>query len=258
MQRQAYVMQNVATEWLMRKRDPNVAERFCYRVGRSVVDLYARAMLKMDIRWHVPLPDGPKILAANHPTTTDPFLIMLMAGEQVRVLVTGGCFQIPLFGRLLLESGHVPVARGSGGASVAAAVRLLEQGRTVAIFPEGAISPADGGVHAPRSGVARIALLTGAPVIPVGIGLDRGRIRRIDAQVDGKPEVITWYGPGPYAVTVGRPLCFHGDVDDWSYVRSVSERIMQPIAALACESNRRVAQVLAAACQADATPATAL
>ncbi|HSJ59296.1 MAG TPA: lysophospholipid acyltransferase family protein [Anaerolineae bacterium] len=258
MQRQVCIVPNPATQWLMTNRDPKAAEHIFYRLGRSVVDLYARATLKMDVHWHAPLPDGPKILAANHPTTTDPFLIMLLVSEQVSVLVTGGCFQIPLFGRLLLESGHVPVVRGTGGASVDAAVRLLEEGRTVAIFPEGAISPAEGGVHAPRSGVARLALRTGAPVIPVGIGLDRRRIRRIDSKVDGKPEVITWYVRGPYAVTVGRALSFAGDVDDWAHVRSVSDQVMHRIAGLARESDRRVAQAAAAACQANATPAQAL
>ena len=249
---------NVAREWLTRHSGADFQEQVFYRMGRAVVDLYARAMLEMDVQWGAPLPAGPKILAANHPTTTDPFLIMLLAQEQVSVLVTEGCFRIPVFGRVLSESGHVPVLRGTGGASIDAAARLLAEGQSVAIFPEGAISPSAGGVHAPRSGVARIALRSGAPVIPVGIGLDRACIRRIGTQVDGQAEVITWYARGPYAVTVGHPLRFQGDVDDWAHVRSVSESIMQRIARLARESDRRVARAQAQAPQPGAATAQTL
>ena len=228
------------------QRNPILTEKDLYRLGRSVVDLYARAMLKMDIQWRAPLPDCPKILAANHPTTIDPFLIMLLASEQVSVLVTESCFEIPVFGRLLRESGHVPVVRNSGGATVEAALRLLAEGRTVAIFPEGAISPANGGVHPPRSGVARLAVSGGALVIPVGIGLDRDRIRRIETELNGKPEVITWYLHGPYSVTVGRPLTFEGDVQDRERVRAVAGHVMNDICGLARESQSRVERTQAA------------
>jgi 1-acyl-sn-glycerol-3-phosphate acyltransferase len=111
----------------------------------------------------------------------------------------------------------------------------------VAIFPEGAISPADGGFHKPHSGVARLAVSTGAPVIPVGIGLQWKRIRRIETEVDGKPEVVTWYPSGPYAMTVGRPTQFSGDIGDWAYVRSVAEQIMQCITHLSGVSSQRLA-----------------
>jgi 1-acyl-sn-glycerol-3-phosphate acyltransferase len=215
-------------------------ENVLYRLGRTAMDLYGRLVLDMDIQWSGPLPGGPKILAANHPTTTDPFLIMLLAAEQVSVLVTEGCFKIPVFGPYLRAAGHVPVIRNSGGSTVGAASRLLRAGRTVAIFPEGAISPPEGGFHQPHSGVARLALGTGAPVIPVGIGLHRERIRRFEAGVAGKPEVVTWYSGGPYAVTVGQPLRFQGDGEDRAYVRLVSQQIMQRIAHLAQESARRV------------------
>lgn len=256
MQMQTFLeKQNISPGWLFGGQDPVLTEKDFYRLGRSVVDLYARAMLKMDVQWRAPLPDGPKILAANHPTTTDPFLIMLLASEQVSVLVTEGCFNIPVFGRILSESGHVPVVRNSGGATIEAARRLLEEGRTVAIFPEGTISPEDGGVHRPHSGVARLAMSSGAPVIPVGIGLDRDRIRRMETDLDGRPEIVTWYLRGPYVMTVGQPLRFEGDVNDWNHVRSVSEQIMQRIAGLARESQRRIE--LAQAAEAGALPTLA-
>jgi 1-acyl-sn-glycerol-3-phosphate acyltransferase len=204
------------------------------------------------------LPAGPKILAANHPTTTDPFLIMLLASEQVSVLVTEECFRMPVFGRILLASGHVPVVRQGGGVTVEAALRLLAEGRTVAIFPEGAISPAEGGVHRPHSGVARLALGSGAPVIPVGIGVDRRRIRRFEAHVGGEKETVSWYLGGPYATTVGRAMRSEGEVSDWGHVRSLAEQIMQRVAGLARESDRRVERGRVPVTQVGARPVEAM
>ena len=225
------------------KQEPGVAsERFLYRLGRSAVSLFSRTALDMDVQWRAPLPEGPKILAANHPTTTDPFFILTLLSEQTSVLVTGGAFEVPLFGAYLRRAGHVPVLRDSGGATIREATELLESGRTVAIFPEGALSPLEGGIgfHRPRSGVARLALATGAPVIPIGIGLQQERIRTVDVDMEGQTEQGRIYSSGPYAVTVGKPLWFEGNVENWEFVRLVSERIMQWIVSLSQQSALRI------------------
>ena len=223
------------------------SDKVFYWLGRPVVEMYARSMLKMDVVQHAPLPDGPKIISANHPSTTDPFLILTLASEQVTILISETLFKVPLFGRYLRQAGHVPVVPGDGRAAFEKARQLLEAGRTVAVFPEGAISPLAGGFHRPRTGAARLSLHTGAPVIPVGIHLQRERIQLIETMVDGKPEVGTWYLRGPYAMTVGDPMRFTGDVDDRAYVRSASERIMQHIAHLAHQSARRMRETEAIA-----------
>jgi 1-acyl-sn-glycerol-3-phosphate acyltransferase len=249
MQLQAFVeKQNIGTGWSVKERNPIITERGFYRLGRSVVDLYARAMLKMDIQWRAPLPDGPKILAANHPTTTDPFYILTLLSEPVSVLVTAAAFDVPGFGDYLRATGHVPAVRGSGGATV-------EAGRSVAIFPEGALSPLAGGFHRPHSGVARVTLRTGAPVIPVGIGLQRERIRVTKTDVDGDTVIGHLYTSGPYAMTVGRPLTFKGDVQDREHVHAVAGHIMHHIHSLARESEGRIERAQAA--EAGTLPTTA-
>jgi 1-acyl-sn-glycerol-3-phosphate acyltransferase len=53
-----------------------------------------RLMLDVDIQWHAPLPEGPKILAANHPTTTDPLYILTLLAEPVSVPITAASFHI--------------------------------------------------------------------------------------------------------------------------------------------------------------------
>jgi 1-acyl-sn-glycerol-3-phosphate acyltransferase len=218
------------------------SERFWYRLGRCAVSLFCRVALNMDMQWRAPLPEGPKILAANHPTTTEPFFILTLLSEQTSVLVTGGAFEVPLFGAYLRRAGHVPVLRNSGGATIQAATDLLRSGRTVAIFPEGALSPLEGGIgfHRPRSGVARLALATGAPVIPIGIGLQQERIRTVDVELEGQQEQGRIYTGGQYAITVGKPLWFEGNVENWDYVRLVSERIMQRIVSLSQQSALRL------------------
>jgi 1-acyl-sn-glycerol-3-phosphate acyltransferase len=119
-------------------------------------------MLEVEIRCHAPLPGGPKILAANHPTTIDPLLIVLLTLEQISVLVGQSIISIPVLGRYLLGAGHVPLKRRDRQAAVVVLGQLLEAGRTVVIFPEGEISPPEGGLLRPHTGVARLAPITGA------------------------------------------------------------------------------------------------
>ena len=213
-----------------------------YQFGRPVVGLYARLMLNMDVLWHVPFPEGPKIIAPNHPSTTDPFLITLLSPEHTSILINETLFKVPMFGRYLRLAGHVPVVHGNGRVAYEEARRLLGVGRNVVVFPEGAISPLDGGFHKPHTGVARLALSAGAPVIPVGIHLQRERMRLVETMVDGRPEVGTWYLRGPYAVTVGEPMLLGGDIEDREYVRSTTKRIMRHIVWLAQQSVHRLNQ----------------
>ena len=196
-----------------------------YSMGRIAVASYTQFALRMNISRHAPLPKGPKIIAANHPTTTDPILITQVTSEPMHILITEMCFKVPVVGKLLRMAGHIPVVAGNGRVAFDEAIQLLRDGKTVGIFPEGALSPLDGGACHPHTGVARMALMAGAPVIPVGIHLERERIKFVETTVDDKTETARWYLRGPYAMTVGEPMRFEGHVEDRQYVRSVSERI---------------------------------
>lgn len=212
-----------------------------YKLGRALVIAFSRIMLKMDVRWKSPRPQGPVILAANHPSTTDPALVTTLIKEQASILILETLFKVPLFGRSLRMSGHIPVVTGDGKKALAEATRLLKAGRTIIIFPEGVISPVDGGLHHGHTGVARLALATGAPVIPVGIGLDPQRIQWLETEVEGRREVGAWYFQGPYAMTAGHAQRFEGSPDDREHVRRVTDCIMQQISLLAVESRARLA-----------------
>ena len=108
------------------------------RTAGTLSRTYAGLALSMDVHRHAPLPAGAKIIAANHPTTTDPFLMMGLTGEPLYILITNMCFEMPFLGGFLRRAGHIPVAAGNGRAAFEAAVELLKEGKTVGIFPEGA------------------------------------------------------------------------------------------------------------------------
>ncbi len=216
-----------------------MSQQAWYSMGRTAVALYARSALQINISQHAPLPKGAKIIAANHPTTTDPILITLATPESMHILITEMCFKVPMVGHFLRQAGHVPVVDGNGRAAFDEALRWLRDGKTVGIFPEGALSPLDGGVCHPHTGVARLALVAGVPVIPVGIHVERERIKFAETTVGNKTETARWYLRGPYTMTVGEPLRFEGDVQDRGTVRAISERIMQRIVRLARESEQQ-------------------
>jgi hypothetical protein len=87
--------------------------------------------------------------------------------------------------------------------------------------------------------VARLALSSGVPVIPVGIYLQRDRLQTLKSVVSGKAEYSNWYLHGPYAITMGEPTCYTGDAEDRDYVRNVAYLIMLKIMRLAAESQQR-------------------
>ncbi|MFE3223517.1 lysophospholipid acyltransferase family protein [Nocardia sp. NPDC059228] len=129
---------------------------------------------------HVPK-DGPVIIAANHLAVVDSFYLCLVLRRRVTFIAkqeyfTGGGLRGRINRFVMNATGQVPVDRSGGTAgsdSLAAAVRILRSGGIWGIHPEGTRSP-DGRVYRGRTGAVRVAMETGAPVIPVVLsGTDR-------------------------------------------------------------------------------------
>ncbi len=215
-------------------------QNFWYQLGRWVIYLYLRFIIRADIYRSDAFPRGAKIIAVNHPTTNDPAFVTALLAEHTSILIKETVFKIPLFGRSLRMAGHVPVIAGKGQAALEEGIRLLRAGRTVMIFPEGEISPGAGALK-PHTGVARLALATGAPVIPVGIGLETHKIRYVTSKIAGEMEPSAWYLRGPYAMTVGEALFFEGNPEDREQVRAVTTQVMQRILLLSRASQFRLA-----------------
>ena len=217
----------------------SLTEKLMFGLSKPVVRTYTGTMLNMDVCRKSPFPAGAKIIAPNHPSTTDPFYIAAMLGTQSYIMINDVLFQVPVLGEYLRRSGHIPVKPGCGQQAIDEALEHLKAGHTIMIFPEGLISPLTGGFHRPRTGVARLALASGAPVFPVGIHLSKERIWKTRSTVKGKSEPGYWYLRGPYNVTVGKPMRFHGDEEDRELVRETAEQVMLKIKRLAYESRQR-------------------
>lgn len=216
-------------------------EKAVYRTGRQVIGMYVRLMMRMDIVRHAPLPKGPKIIAANHPSSPDPAWLMLLEPDYMSMLVTEMIFEMPWLGKYMHGAGHIPVYKGRGREAFDEALRRLNAGETIGIYPEGDLSPEPDQVGDARTGTARLALMTGVPVIPVGIHIDKSRILHEKKTVKQFTADARWYMKGPYAMTVGQTMNFAGSVEDRENVQHISKQIMTQIASLARESAYRMA-----------------
>ncbi|MDQ1719122.1 MAG: 1-acyl-sn-glycerol-3-phosphate acyltransferase, partial [Pseudonocardiales bacterium] len=197
-----------------------------YRVAELTVSPALRAYFKPQVTGQHFVPKtGPAILAANHLSAADEVFTPITAGRQVLYFAKAEYFTgTDLRGRLkaamFREFGHVPVERSdprAAASTIDIGAELLAAGKALGIYPEGTRSP-DGRLHKFRTGVARLALRTGAPVIPVGlIGTDRVLI-----QGDWR-----WHRAA-VEVRYGAPLYFAGRSDQERsarVLRDVSETI---------------------------------
>lgn len=207
-----------------------------YRVVAAIL----RPLLRLVTRrsWsgveHLPR-DGGFIVAANHVTEIDPVTLLHYLYDQgysPRVLAKDSLFRIPVVGAVMRGTRQIPVARGTAdaGASLQHAVRALrEEQACVVVFPEGTLTrdpdlwPMRG-----RTGVARLALTTGVPVVPV-------------AQW-GAQDLLGWYArtPRPFppkriTIVAGAPVPLDDLYDrplDAATLREATERVLDAITAL--------------------------
>jgi 1-acyl-sn-glycerol-3-phosphate acyltransferase len=126
-------------------------------------------------REHLPR-TGPLLLASNHRSFLDPFLIGTLVRRPVYYMAKRELFENRLVAWLLSRLGAFPVDRGAGDAeAMETARRILERGDCVVVFPEGT-RVRQGALGTPRRGVGRLALQTGTPVAPVAVsGTDQVR-----------------------------------------------------------------------------------
>jgi len=119
-------------------------------------------------------PTGGVVFVVNHISNVDPLAIgqyLAFSGRWPRFLAKASLFRVPVVGEVIRACGQIPVERGTATAhdALTAAVAAVQAGRAVVVYLEGTITldpdlwPMRG-----RSGAARIALQTGAPVVPLG------------------------------------------------------------------------------------------
>ena len=217
-------------------------EKMIFRTHKLLMKGYVTTLLDYNLQMAQPLPPGPVILAANHPTTTDPFLLPLLVNEPVFIFVAGMAFEVPVLGRMIAKAGHIRVNADliSRMNTLQQAVERLAGGGSIGIFPEGSLSPEPGAFCRPRSGAARIALASGAPVVPVGIHHSPDACYHRQLTTPQHQQTARWVYRGAYFVTAGEPLYFTGDSTSSWDARRVSTRIMDAIQAQAQLSKQRM------------------
>ena len=176
--------------------------------------------------------EGPAILASNHLAVIDSFFLPLMLEREIVFIgkqeyFTGRGIKGRLVAGFMRGVGTIPVDRGGGRAGEAAletGLRRLKEGGLFGIYPEGTRSP-DGRLYRGKTGVARLALESGAPVIPVAM-VDTNVAQPIGKKI---PKVMR------IGTVIGEPLDFSryaGMEDDRFILRSVTDEIMYALMSL--------------------------
>ena len=169
---------------------------------------------------------GPVIVASNHLSFSDSIFMPLVVPRKVTFMAKSEYFTSPglkgFIKKLTFQAlGQVPVDR-SGGRRSEAAIRtglnLLEVGQCIGIYPEGTRSP-DGKLYKGRTGIARMAIDSGAPIVPVAM------FNTAEIQPTGQivPKVRR------VEMVFGEPMYFQGDSSDLAHLRKVTDEIMQGI-----------------------------
>ncbi|MFD3520634.1 lysophospholipid acyltransferase family protein [Streptomyces sp. NPDC058653] len=144
------------------------------RTAAALVPFFGRLTVTLDAG--AELAPG-SIVAANHTSLSDPAIVLAALrrlGVEPVVMAAAGLWRVPLLGRALTRGGHVPVRRADPRAAgcLDDAAAALARGRTVLIYGEGGIPDGGDATELPprpfRTGLARLATATGAPVVPLG------------------------------------------------------------------------------------------
>jgi 1-acyl-sn-glycerol-3-phosphate acyltransferase len=111
---------------------------------------------------------GPVILVANHESMLDPWILAMVTKRPVRYMAKAELFKLPVIRSAMNGCGTFPVERGTGDrAAVGRAAELLAEGEVLGMFPQGTSLPYPNRPW--LRGAARLALATGAPIVPVCI-----------------------------------------------------------------------------------------
>ena len=205
-----------------------------YRLARTVVIPSVRAWLKLRITGLDNIPAaGPALLVVNHISNLDPLAVAVAvdrAGRRPRFLAKSELFRLPVVGWVLRGCGQIEVKRGTAAAPQALreALAALGRGEVVVVFPEGTVTThPDLEPGPPKSGIVRLVLDSGAPLIPCGVWGT--------ANVWPKLRRGRWRPRQDVAVRVGTPLEIERGGRSPHEWRAAAAEVMNAISALVAE-----------------------
>jgi putative phosphoserine phosphatase/1-acylglycerol-3-phosphate O-acyltransferase len=191
---------------------------------------------------------GGVVLASNHRSYLDPIVVgcaTAKVSRPVRFMAKKEVTDAPFFGSLATALGAIRVDRGSGsGEPLATAAGAVDGGELVAVFPQGTIPRGEAffdPVLQGRTGAVRLASLTGAPIVPVGIwGSEKAWPRN-----SSKPYILNLADPPTVTLTVGKPYHPEGG-DPAELTAELMARIVELLPPEAREKKRPTPEELAA------------
>ena len=191
-----------------------------YRLVRAVVGPGLRAFFGTRAEG-APLPSGPIVVVSNHDSLADPFFLGTALARSLRFVAKEELWASRPVGWMMDALGAIPVRRGRGDRdAMVAAAAALRRGEAVALFPQGTVLGTDD--RAWHRGAARLALATGAPIVPVRIvGADRAL--RPGTRLPRRARV---------RVVVGAPIRVEPAQPTIAAARDLTARVRAAIAAL--------------------------
>ena len=197
-----------------------------YPAAKAVLTPLFRAAWRFDLQGLENIPaTGGAILCPNHTSVLDSFFVPAMLPRRVTYVGKAEYMDDWKTRRLFPALGMIPIDRTGGDAAeraLATAQRLLENGELFGIYPEGTRSR-DGRLYRGKTGPARLALRTGAPIIPIGIKGAR-EVMPPDARF---PRLRL-----PVTITFGRPIDvsrYRDRVNDRLVLRQIMDEVMYEI-----------------------------
>ncbi|PWB51426.1 MAG: hypothetical protein C3F13_13365 [Anaerolineales bacterium] len=178
---------------------------------------------------------GAKIIAGNHPNATDGLFLPFIFTEKLHFFVQGDIFDIPFVGWLLAKADQIKVTPGQKHLALKQGIRLLENNKAVAIFPEAALNP-DGQSLKSATGAVRMSLYTQVPIIPVGFYVPPNYLRYMVRDKNGRKSRGHWQKRGHCYVHIGEewlPSMEFTGAADRATLDELTERLMQKIMAQA-------------------------
>lgn len=206
-----------------------------WTIARATVGTLARAAFRLRASGAGNVPaSGGALLAYNHISVIDAVFVALPVldrGRTVRFFALSQDFERPILGWGLRRLDQIPIRRGFGDwGAIETSAEVLRSGQLAGLAPEGTIG--DGTSLLPgQKGAARIALMAGAPVVPVGLWGPQHRWPKEGLRF-GSPARPT------VAVVYGEPIRAEGDPKHRPDVQALTDRIMGDLAALVAEARR--------------------
>lgn len=189
--------------------------------------LLTKVWWRTELPKELPLPEGGAVLICNHRSSIDPIFLQVMCRRVIHWMVAREFCESPSFGRFLRILEVIPTRRGGvDTASTKAAIRLVQEGGLLGVFPEGRINMTDDLMLPARPGAVMIAIKARAPLIPC----------YIEGSPYGNSPLSPLKMPAKVKLRVGQPISLEQYFDrklQPADLREIMTRCLQSIGDLA-------------------------